>query len=84
VGAARLSSQCSRRRHDASAYWDRWRAQCWRPTFARSLVPKFTALRRDLERVCGTSTSSGRRSAYAKGRVPGRGVVDGSRNVRPR
>jgi len=24
--------------------------ECWRPTFARSLVPKYTALRRDLER----------------------------------
>ncbi|HEV3232813.1 MAG TPA: hypothetical protein VG245_11240, partial [Candidatus Dormibacteraeota bacterium] len=23
--------------------------ECWRPTFARSLVPKYTALRRDLD-----------------------------------
>jgi hypothetical protein len=29
----------------------RWRRQleCWRPSFARSLVPKLTALQRDLD-----------------------------------
>ena len=48
--------------------------ECWRPTFARSLVPKYTALRRDLERYVAyfnfDRTHLGR---YIKGRAPRRG-----------
>lgn len=33
--------------------------ECWRPSFARSLVPRYTALRRDLDPTSTTTTSIG-------------------------
>ncbi len=57
--------------------------ECWRPTFARSLVPKLTALARDLERYLDyydfDRAHTGR---LTKGRVPGE-IVYGARKVRP-
>lgn len=58
--------------------------ECWRPTFARSLVPKFTALRRDLERYLRHfNFERPHLGRYTKGRVPA-DVVYGSRKMRPR
>jgi transposase InsO family protein len=58
--------------------------ECWRPTFARSLVPKYTALRRDLEHYLDyynwDRAHTGRRS---NGNPPGVAVY-GSRKMRPR
>jgi transposase InsO family protein len=58
--------------------------ECWRPTFARSHVPKFTALRRDLvdylDYYNWDRAHTGRNS---DGRPPGM-VVYGSRKMRPR
>jgi transposase InsO family protein len=58
--------------------------ECWRPTFARSLVPKYTALRRDLEQYLDYYNwdrgHTGRRST---GQPPGVAVY-GSRKMRPR
>jgi transposase InsO family protein len=58
--------------------------ECWRPTFARSLVPKFTALRRDLVAYLGyynhQRAHTGRRN---QGRTPAQ-IVYGSRKTRPR
>jgi hypothetical protein len=34
--------------------------ECWRSSFARSLVPKITALRRDLDEYLAYTTSIGR------------------------
>jgi transposase InsO family protein len=58
--------------------------ECWRPTFARSLVPKFTALRRDLDRYLHyyneERAHTGLRTA---GRTPA-AIVYGARKMRPR
>lgn len=58
--------------------------ECWRPTFARSLVPKYTALRRDLEKYLDYYNwdrgHTGRRSS---GKPPAV-MVYGSRKMRPR
>ena len=58
--------------------------ECWRPSFARSLVPKYTALRRDLadyvELFNFERVHDGR---YTKGRVPAE-LVYGARKMRPR
>lgn len=57
--------------------------ECWRPAFARALVPKLTALERDLDRYLGyydfDRAHTGR---LTKGRVPGE-IVYGARKVRP-
>ena len=57
--------------------------ECWRPAFARSLVPKLTALERDLERYLDyydfDRAHTGR---LTQGRVPGE-IVYGARKVRP-
>lgn len=58
--------------------------ECWRPTFARSLVPKYTALRRDLERyVAYFNVERAHTGRHTKGRTPPE-VVYGSRKMRPR
>lgn len=58
--------------------------ECWRPTFARSLVPKYTALRRDLESYLTyynrERAHTGRRNA---GKTPAE-LVYGARKMRPR
>ena len=58
--------------------------ECWRPTFAKSLVPKFTALRRDLTQYLGyynhERAHTGRRS---NGHTPAE-LVYGARKMRPR
>src|SRR3989449_8287708 len=58
--------------------------ECWRPTFAKSLVPKFTALRRDLVQYLGfynhERAHTGRRS---DGQTPAE-LVYGARKMRPR
>jgi transposase InsO family protein len=58
--------------------------ECWRPTFAPSLVPKYTALRRDLDEYLTyynwDRAHTGRRSS---GQPPAL-MVYGSRKIRPR
>lgn len=58
--------------------------ECWRPTFARSLVPRYTALRRDLAGYLGfynyERAHTGRRSL---GKTPAE-LVYGARKMRPR
>jgi transposase InsO family protein len=58
--------------------------ECWRPTFARSLVPRFTGLRRDLADYLGyynyERAHTGRRS---DGKTPAE-LVYGARKMRPR
>ncbi len=58
--------------------------ECWRPTFARSLVPRYTALRRDLADYLGyynyERAHTGRRS---QGKTPAE-LVYGARKMRPR
>jgi transposase InsO family protein len=57
--------------------------ECWRPSFARSLVPKLTALERDLERYLDyydfDRAHTGR---LTRGRIPGE-IVYGARKTRP-
>lgn len=58
--------------------------ECWRPTFARSLVPRYTALRRDLADYLGfynyERAHTGRRSF---GRTPAE-LVFGARKMNPK
>ena len=58
--------------------------ECWRPTFARPLVPRYTALRRDLGQYLRyynfERAHTGRRNA---GRTPAE-LVYGARKMRPR
>ena len=58
--------------------------ECWRPTFARSLVPRYTALRRDLQSYLAyynhERAHTGRMN---KGRTPAE-VVYGARKMDPR
>ena len=45
--------------------------ECWRPSFARSLVPKLTALRRDLDEYLHYyNTDRAHTGRPTKGRVP--------------
>jgi transposase InsO family protein len=59
-------------------------AECWRPTFAHALIPKYTALRRDLVQYLRhynfDRAHTGRHSA---GRTPAQ-LVYGARKMRPR
>jgi transposase InsO family protein len=58
--------------------------ECWRPSFARSLAPKSTALRRDLEQYLDYfNFERAHTGRLTKGRPPGE-VVYGSRKMRPR
>jgi transposase InsO family protein len=57
--------------------------ECWRPTFARSLIPKLTALERDLESYLWTyNFDRAHTGRLTKGRVPGE-IVYGARKTRP-
>ena len=57
--------------------------ECWRPSFARSLVPKLTALERDLKQYLGYyNFDRAHTGRLTKGRVPGE-IVYGARKVRP-
>ena len=55
--------------------------ECWRPSFARSLVPKITALRRDLEEYLSYyNLDRAHTGRLTKGRVPGE-IVYGARKM---
>jgi transposase InsO family protein len=58
--------------------------ECWRPTFARSLVPKFTALRRDLDAYLHYyNLERAHTGQHNHGRTPA-AIVYGARKMRPR
>lgn len=58
--------------------------ECWRPTFARSMVPRYTALRRDLDDYLGFyNFERAHTGRHNLGRTPAE-VVYGSRKMRPR
>ena len=58
--------------------------ECWRPSFARSLVPRYTALRKDLERYLDYyNFDRAHTGRLTKGRIPGE-IVYGARKLRPR
>jgi transposase InsO family protein len=57
--------------------------ECWRPSFARSLVPKMTALERDLDEYLHTyNTDRAHTGRLTKGRIPA-DIVFGARKTRP-
>ena len=57
--------------------------ECWRPSFARSLVPKLTALGRDLvQYLAYYNFDRAHTGRLTKGRVPGE-IVYGARKMRP-
>ena len=56
--------------------------ECWRPSFARSLVPKLTALTKDLKQYLGYyNFDRAHTGRLTKGRVPGE-IVYGARKMR--
>jgi len=56
--------------------------ECWRPSFARSLVPKLTALERDLTQYLGYyNFDRAHTGRLTQGRIPGE-IVYGARKVR--
>jgi transposase InsO family protein len=56
--------------------------ECWRPAFARSLVPKLTALARDLKQYLGYyNFDRAHTGRLTQGRVPGE-IVYGARKMR--
>jgi transposase InsO family protein len=58
--------------------------ECWRPSFARSLIPKLTALERDLKQYLGYyNFDRAHTGRLTRGRVPAE-IVYGARKVRPR
>jgi transposase InsO family protein len=58
--------------------------ECWRPSFARSLVPKLTALERDLKQYLAYyNFDRAHTGRLTKGRIPGE-IVYGARKVKPR
>jgi transposase InsO family protein len=57
--------------------------ECWRPAFARSLVPKMTGLQRDLEEYLTTyNHDRAHTGRLTKGQVPA-DIVFGARKTRP-
>jgi transposase InsO family protein len=57
--------------------------ECWRPAFARSLVPKMTALQRDLDQYLHDyNFDRGHTGRLTRGRVPA-DIVFGARKTRP-
>ena len=57
--------------------------ECWRPSFARSLVPKLTALQRDLdEYLTSYNFDRAHTGRITNGRVPA-DIVFGARKTRP-
>ena len=58
--------------------------ECWRPSFARSLVPKIGGLERDLETYLAFyNTERAHTGRYTQGRTPWQTLV-GARKMRPR
>jgi transposase InsO family protein len=58
--------------------------ECWRPSFARSLVPKFTGLARDLEAYLAFyNEQRAHTGRLTNGRTPAE-VIRGGRKMRPR
>jgi transposase InsO family protein len=58
--------------------------ECWRPSFARSLVPKLGGLERDLEHYLSFyNTERAHTGRYTQGRTPWQTLV-GARKMRPR
>jgi transposase InsO family protein len=58
--------------------------ECWRPAFARSLVPKIGGLERDLEAYLAYyNTERAHTGRYTQGRTPWQTLV-GARKMRPR
>jgi transposase InsO family protein len=58
--------------------------ECWRPTFARSLVPKITGLQRDLDEYLHTyNTDRAHTGRLTQGRIPA-DIVYGARKTRLR
>jgi transposase InsO family protein len=58
--------------------------ECWRPSFARSLVPKLGGLERDLERYLAYyDTERAHTGRYTRGRTPWQTLI-GARKMRPR
>ena len=56
--------------------------ECWRPSFARSLVPKLTALRRDLDEYLHYyNTDRAHTGRHTQGRLPAE-IVYGARKMR--
>lgn len=57
--------------------------ECWRPSFARSLVPKLTALERDLEAYLWTyNYDCAHTGRLTRGQIPA-DIVYGAHKVRP-
>jgi transposase InsO family protein len=57
--------------------------ECWRPAFARSLVPKTTALQRDLDEYLTTyNTDRAHTGRLTNGRLPA-DIVHGARKTKP-
>ena len=57
--------------------------ECWRPAFARSLVPKMTGLQRDLDQyLTADNFDRAHTGRLTKGRVPA-DIVFGARKTRP-
>ena len=55
--------------------------ECWRPSFARSLVPKLTALRRDLDEYLNYyNTDRAHTGRHTQGRIPA-DIVYGARKM---
>ena len=58
--------------------------ECWRPAFARSLVPKISGLARDLESYLRFyNEERAHTGRYTQGRTPGQTLI-GARKMRPR
>jgi transposase InsO family protein len=58
--------------------------ECWRPSFARSLVPRLTALARDLVRYLDYDNfDRAHTGRLTKGKVPGE-IVYRARKMRPK
>lgn len=58
--------------------------ECWRPSFARSLVPKFTGLSRDLEAYLAYyNEERAHTGRLTNGRTPA-AIIRGARKMRPR
>jgi transposase InsO family protein len=57
--------------------------ECWRPAFARSLIPKLTGLERDLDEYLDTyNHDRAHTRRLTRGRVPA-DIVFGARKTRP-
>lgn len=58
--------------------------ECWRPSFARSLYPAYTALRRDLDDYLYTYNHDRiHHGRITRGRIPAQLLVHPARKMRP-